>query len=203
MKLLNVTLIAFILFFTFACSFDDEVRMYVSLDSNGDMEEVDPVNSSYALGWSLRAENFNPPNNYTYRRTDKYAASGSYSAMLKADEVDSPDEFWYLIQEIDIQDIPLGAELTLRIKVKTVNLQGKGFEVAMYGQHEFEPHSGIYRSSYEVTKQVSGDNDWEEYVMQIPAFPSNLRNLNVLLILSPNTTGEVYFDDLKLGYVSR
>ena len=83
----------FLFFGLTACSFDDELGLYVSLDLNGDMEEVDPVNANYALGWQLRAENFNPPNNYTYRRTDKYAASGNYSVMLKADEVDSPDEF--------------------------------------------------------------------------------------------------------------
>ncbi len=186
-----------------ACTIDEEVGLYVGLDLNGDMEEVDPVNENYALGWTLRAANFNPPNNYTYRRTDAYAASGSYSIMLKAEEVDSPDEFWYLLQEIEALDIPVGVPLSLSVKVKTVNLQGQGFEIALSGQHEYEQFSGIYRSSYEVTRQVSGDTDWTEYTLDVPAFPNNIRQLNILLVLSPNTTGEVYFDDLRIGYLNR
>ncbi len=187
----------------FSCGADDYTSLKARVELNGDMEEADPVNANYALGWTLRAANFNAPNNYTYRRTDAFAASGQYSSMLKADDIDSPDEFWYLLQEIEPTDIPVGAPVSLSVKVKTVDLSGNGFEIALSGTHEFEPFSGIYRSSFDFTRHVQGDNDWQEYTLEVPAFPANMNRLRILLIISPNTTGEVYFDDVRLHYTTR
>jgi hypothetical protein len=172
----------------------------VELSSNGDMEAVDPVNPNYAEDWSVRAANFHPPNNYTYRRTDAYSASGDYSVMLKASDVDSENEFWYLVQEIDATEIPVGVKLEMSVKVRTAGLQGSGFEVALSGRNEYEQGTGLYRSSFDMTRQVSGNTDWEEYTLTVESFPESIQQLEIYLIISPNTVGEVYFDDLRLVY---
>lgn len=165
---------------------------------NGSMEEVSPVNPEQAKGWAVLAQNFNPPNNYVYERTSRHAFEGSYSAMLSAQTIDSPDEFWYLVQVIDGPALRAGSRLQLSAMVRTDNLRGRGFEVILRGVHAFNPQGGFYMSTASQTRNVQGSNDWRRYQLEVARVPEGISQLEIFLMISPGTTGDLYFDDVRL-----
>ncbi len=198
---LRISLAGLVLLAVYSCAIDaDSIGKINTLEINGGMEDASASDPNIAEGWALRFYNQQGKDNFKYERTDRFSSNGQYSSMLKVDAIASPDEFWYLAQELKDTELLPGSAVELSVKVKTVNLQGNGFEIALQGHHRFNQDLGFYRSSYDVTQEVSGDNDWTEYKINIYSFPENINGMDIYLIMSPNTTGELYFDEVSLKF---
>ena len=47
---------------------------------------------------------------------------------------------------------------------------------------------------------ITGTFDWKEQSIKMTKVGENIKSLTVYLVYLPNTTGEVYFDDISLTY---
>ena len=95
--------------------------------------------------------------------------------------------------------IPAGAKLTMKVKIKTVNIQGNGIALGMGGN---QGASGNYISTFYTSTEgktsIVGNNDFKEYSLTFDSFPTNTTSMYVLLFFLPKTTGTVYYDDVSL-----
>ena len=94
--------------------------------------------------------------------------------------------------------IPTGAKLTLKAKIKTVNLQGKGVSLAMIGYQSFRNDvKTVFSTSTEKTP-ITGTSEFKEYTATLDQYPGNIDYISIYLFYLPKTTGVAYFDDITL-----
>ena len=163
---------------------------------NGDMEINNQIETNLPSGWNDRVAGFVSPNNYDFFHTDTFAID-SLSARINGYDIDNQNEYGYLLQRIEAPNIPPAALVRIRGKVKTDDLFGNGFNMMIYG---FGVNGNLIFGVETVneTRFVRGDTDWTEYTSSIASFPAGLDQIEVRLAIGPNTTGDVYFDDIVI-----
>src|SRR6185436_3602573 len=94
--------------------------------------------------------------------------------------------------------IPHGKNITLKAKIKG-NLTGIGASIAIRGDIESPADGGAEQfATTQDQTPITGSSDWQDYSVTLVNINSNIKTITVYLLLLPNTTGEVYFDDLSL-----
>ena len=176
-------------------------------DGNGVEPPKDPpvvqllLNTSIEEGsgspdyWNSGEEGPQPGNDYAFEWSASESNSGSRSLMISLDTSVDASAFAHWSQSID-SDIPHGEELTLKASVKT-NLtgQGAGFMVRV------DDSSGpVAWATTQGQVSISGVRDWHVEGTTLNTVPEGATDIWVFLMIFPNTTGSIYFDDVKLTY---
>ncbi|WP_338876248.1 hypothetical protein WBJ53_11405 [Spirosoma sp. SC4-14] len=172
----------------------NDVQPQLNLIQNGDMEASPWNDWGFGFGSNLNSN----PNNYTTEYTTEAASSPTHSIKLKCDAVKNDTTFSYLYQRLLGGTISTGAKLTLKIKIKTVNVQGNGISVAMRGDNIAAGKSTFFTTT-QGTTVISGSSDaFTEYTVRLDSFPANTDYLYIFLVFLPKTTGTAYMDDASL-----
>jgi hypothetical protein len=137
---------------------------------------------------------------FTLAWTDQESSSPENSLLISRNTLNIT-EFSYWCQTI-YDNIPIGKTVTLKVKIKG-NLTGDGVSIAIRGDDESAPVQFVtteYFPKNPGSFNITGTFDWKEYSIQLPKIDTSVKSLLVYLIYLPNTTGNVYFDDISLTY---
>jgi hypothetical protein len=145
--------------------------------------------------WSSAEVGPQPGNDYTFEWSVSEAHSGSHSLLIKLNAVSDHDAFAYWNQLIDT-NIPHGKKLALRATVKT-SLAGQGVGIMVRGDDASGP--SVWATTQGAVS-ITGVHDWYAVSTTLGNVPAGITKLWVFLMLFPNSTGSVYFDDIELTY---
>lgn len=167
----------------------DEVQP-VQMVSGGDVE----TGSTSPNGWWFSTGQ----NNYNVTWTEEQSFSPKKSLKMSTQTLNS-DNFAFWAQTIST-NIPVGKDVTLKVKVKS-NLTGQGISIVLRGDDSTYPDGSAEQFvTTQGTIPISGIFDWKEQSIKMTKVGENIKSLTVYLVYLPNTTGEVYFDDISLTY---
>ncbi|AUD04148.1 hypothetical protein [Spirosoma pollinicola] len=142
------------------------------------------------------------PTSYTVDYSTEAASSPTHSIKVSCSAAPSDSTYQLFQQSLTTSStpIPTGAKLTLKAKIKTVNMQGEGISMAMGG---YKGVNDNYASAFFTETRgkvaITGTNDFKEYTLTFDSFPANTQNLYVIFFFLPKTTGTVYYDDVTLS----
>jgi hypothetical protein len=142
-------------------------------------------------GW-WRKDN---PNLYFWTKGIAHTFERSLKIYSKTDI----NDFSFWTQTIS-RNIPVGKILTLKVFIKTENMEGDGAAIAIRGD-DFTSPSGnaeIFKTTQGIQK-ITGTNDWKEYSVKMDKpISETIKSITIYLIRLNNTKGDVYFDDISL-----
>ena len=163
----------------------------INIIVNGDME----TGSSTPIGWTYYSGTTGVPGEWA----DKVSRSPSRSLHTSAAVATANYTGLWFQQKCG--DIPHGKTLVLKAMVKG-NLAGAGVSVALRGDDDdLSTPSADQWASTEGNTPITGTFDWKEYRVEFSEVEQTISCLRVFLIYLPNTSGEVYFDDVSLTYL--
>lgn len=170
-----------------------DVQPQTQLLPNEDLEQ-DP-----AKQWSLafRDNLISNPNKYKGEYSTEAAASGTHSLKISCDTIRNDTTHCYFYQYITPGSLATGAKLTLKTKVKTVNLQGKGLTIVLFGNKTYNLSSKVVFSA-STPVLAKGTTDFTEYSVVLDKYPGGVDEIYVALFYEAKTTGKAYFDDIFL-----
>jgi hypothetical protein len=163
----------------------------VQILSNSSVED----GSSSPTAWSNGTEGPQPGNDYVFRWSASEAQSGSRSLMIRLDAVADANAFAHWNQTIDT-NIPHGKKLVLKATVKT-DLSGGGAGFMVRADDDSGPVTWATTQGH---VSITGVGDWRTESTTLATVPDGVTELWVFLMLFPNTTGTIYFDDIELTY---
>lgn len=172
---------------------------------NDDAENPDViqllVNSSVEAGSSNPNKWYvGPEGDYQTSWTSEHSFTGDKSLLIASDNDVGKFTYWY--QRI-VEDIPHGQRLKLSsmIKLDKVDPNGEGVAIAVRGDDENQKRVFFYTTQGDIP--IRGDEDWQEYFVEMKSnITEDVSTIYVFLILSDNTFGTVYFDDIKLETIN-
>jgi len=141
------------------------------------------------------------PSTYTVDYSTEAATSPVHSVKVSCDAVKSDSTYQILERVVYTRDVPIpeGAKLTMKVKIKTANVQGNGISFLFGG---FWYINGVvvnnFTSSTEGKVSIKGSNEFTEYTLTCDSAPKDLYAVYVDLIYLPKTTGTAYYDDMSL-----
>jgi hypothetical protein len=110
----------------------------------------------------------------------------------------SPD-FAFWAQTINT-DLPIGKSVTLKAKVKG-KMTGGGISLVIRGDNTSQPSgTGEQFVTTQGISPISGTFDWTDFSVKLPSVDATTQSLTIYLVYLPNSTGEVYFDDISLTF---
>lgn len=167
---------------------------------NGDFE-ANPFTQIPLWHSAILKNSKTAPSTYTVDYSTEAATSPLHSIKVNCDAVKSDSTYQVLERVVYTSDvsIPQGAKLTMKVKIKTVNMQGNGISFLFGG---FNYVNGVvvtnFKSSTEGKVSITGSNEFKEYTLTFDSAPKNLYAVYVDLIYLPKTTGTAYYDDVSL-----
>jgi len=170
-----------------ACACNEDGEISGQLITNGDVES----GSGHPYGWWKNDGN----GMYNVEWTDELSYSPKKSLKISTQVADT-SEFAIWGQTIPF-NIPNGSAVRLNAKVKG-NLSGDGAAIAMRGDNEEGSSEQFVTTQNSVL--INGQFDWTEYHVKFDEVEAGTMEIHVFLIYLPNTTGEVYFDDISLTF---
>ena len=178
-----------LLFFTISCDKDDE-SSGTNFLSNGDIE-----NGQQDWG-SNTSDSFNA-NKYKFGVSNDVSCSGKSSLFISSDSTKNNGAFANYVQSFPASSFKSGDNLTLTVNVKGENLKGEGVSIAFRGNK-----NGVVQPTFFKTTQgfnpLNGTFDCKEVKVTLNPYLGDSDIISVFLIMLPNTTGKVYFDDIFL-----
>lgn len=160
------------------------------LISNSDVE----VGSLTPNGWWF----FTGEGKYNVTWTDTESFSPRKSLKISTQTAEST-EFAFWAQTINT-NLPTGKSVTLKVKVKG-NMTGVGISLVIRGDDTSNPSGAAEQIvSTEGTSPISGTFDWTDYSIKLGNVEVSTQSITIYLVYLPNTTGEVYFDDISLTF---
>jgi hypothetical protein len=176
-----------ILMLSLGCGKDDdatpqELLLNLDLESGG----------TQPSGWWIGVEG-----DYTLTWTAEESNSPSKSLKIAADQpVLTSLAFWG-------QTIPNavsnGHDVILSVKIKCKNVVGQGIAIAVRGDDTTTIAGAAEQfASTEGSTKIGGTFDWTTYTVKLTKVKQEMRTLSIFLMMLPNTTGTVYFDDTSL-----
>lgn len=169
----------------------EDAQPEVTLVMNGNFEQK---LQNWAIGDNPSDQNNNSVYDMGY--TDEAASSPKYSIKISCNEIKNDSAFSYFVQSnISTRNIAVGAKLTLKAKIKTVNLEGNGVSIAIRGDNK---GSLVFFTTSEGKTPILGTKDFTEYSMVLNSYPVGIDNLMIFLVYLPETTGTAFFDDVTL-----
>jgi hypothetical protein len=145
--------------------------------------------------WSFSEAGTPPGNDYLFEWSEAESHSGSRSLMIGLGSVQHGGAFAHWNQSID-SGIPHGKKLTLEVAVKTL-LSGAGAGFMVRVDDENGP---VTWATTQGVTEITGVEDWRVFSTSLESVPGEVTKIWVFLILFPNTTGTVFFDDIELTY---
>ena len=135
---------------------------------------------------------------YNVTWTDTESFSPSKSLKISTQTADHTD-FAAWGQTINT-NLPTGKSVTLKVKVKG-NMTGVGISLVIRGDDTPNPSGNAEQFiTTQVSLPISGTFDWTDYSVTLDHVDASTRSLIVYLVYLPDTTGEVYFDDISLTF---
>jgi hypothetical protein len=125
------------------------------------------------------------------------ASSPSHSLKISQTTVIDPSDYNYWGQTYS-GTIPVGKDLTLKVKIKGDKLTGAGVSIVIRADGATTPN--LQFISTEGVTSISGTFDWKTYTLTLPKLNSDVKYVIIYFIYLPNTTGTVYFDDASLTH---
>lgn len=170
-----------------------DVQPQTQLLPNGDLEQ-DPSKQ-----WFLNFRDNLPgnPNKYKGEYSTEAAASGTHSLKISCDTIRNDTTHCFFLQRISSGSLATGAKLTLKTKVKTVDLKGTGLTIVLFGYKVNNTGSKVVFSTY-VPVPAKGTTDFTEYTVVQDKYPVGVDEIYVALFYEAKTTGKAYFDDIFL-----
>lgn len=177
---------------------DAQPQTIANVLTDGDFET-----SPYST-WASAVNKNSPtqPTSYTVDYSTEASSSPTHSIKVSCKATPN-DSTYHLFQQVlytSSTPIPTGAKLTLKAKIKTVNIQGNGISIAMGGNKGVNDN---YASAFYTESQgkiaITGTNDFKEYTLTFDSFPANTYSFYVLFFFLPKTTGTAYYDDVTLS----
>ncbi len=130
---------------------------------------------------------------FTVNQTNEKYLSPTNSVRIIKTVID-PDTA--LVIGKSIQDpIPVGRDLTLEVAIKADNLEGRGISLVIRCDN---PTTMKQFVTTEFTVPIKGTFDWTKFSVRLLNVQADISNVIIFLIYMDNTTGTVYFDDIKL-----
>lgn len=200
MKTNLILLLLTALCFTFSCKNEDDNGGPI----NPDPEPTGPivVNNAgfedFPTGWPDGWWHRNEP--YKVEWTDEEAFSGSHSVTIQSDTLIDDFNFW---GQTITENIQTGKKLRLRVNIKTVNIEGEGASIVIRGDNTPTPEgSAELFISTQGSLYIGGTHNWKEYSVELEdSISAAIQSITVYMVLLPNTTGQIYFDDIILEYL--
>lgn len=121
-------------------------------------------------------------------------SSADHSLAIPSNGTSTGFSYWYY--RWSPQDIEVGAELVLKLKIKAEGLTGDGAYFAFRADIEGEEYPVFFYTTQ--GEPALGTTDFKEYSVKVNYFPSMIEQLNIFLILDGSSTGTVYFDDIQV-----
>ena len=130
---------------------------------------------------------------------EQEASSGSRSLQIQ--KISDETEVWGYWAQIFQGDIPHGKNIELSAMIKGNDIQGTGISISVRADRE-----GLASSEGQfVTTQgnipINGTFDWKNERIVLNDLKTDVSRILVFLIYLPETTGEIYFDDVTLSVV--
>ena len=130
-------------------------------------------------------------------RTEEDSFSPSHSLKISKAIIDTAQaHFWVWYNEYK-GEMPFGQDLTLTAKIKGVDLLGPGASIVIRCDRVTQL---LQFETTENSTNISGSFDWSTYTLNLSDLQSDVTIIRVYLILLPETTGTVYFDDITLTH---
>jgi hypothetical protein len=170
-----------------------DVQPETQLLLNSDLEQ-DPSKQWFL---AFRDNLISNPNKYRGEYTTEAAASGTHSLKISCDTIRNDTTHCYFYQSINPVSVAVGAKLTLKTKVKTVNLQGKGLTIVLFGYKVNSTGSKVTFSTY-TPIPAKGTTDFTEYTVVQDKYLGDAYEIYMALFYEAKTTGKAYFDDIYL-----
>ena len=126
----------------------------------------------------------------------------SSSHSLKVSCATSDSGNWGYWCQVVTDNLPIGSKPILKAYIKTDSLNGEGASIAIRGDDTTTPegYAEVFTSTGD-SIPIQGTMDWTLFSIQLnEVVPSDIESITVYLILLPNTSGDVYFDDITLTY---
>lgn len=184
-----------------ACKKEDtqpQTQTIANVLTNGDFEKAPYQDWTNNTGKNSTTS----PTSYSVTYSSEAASSPSHSIKVTclAAPNDSTYQFMEQILYTANTPIPAGAKLTMKVKIKTVNIQGNGISLAIGGNYGASAkYASAFYTSTEGKISITGTNDFKEYSLTLDSFPADATSLYVLLFFLPKTTGTAYYDDVSLS----
>lgn len=157
---------------------------------NGSVEK----GSARPEGWTFD----NGQNKYEVVWTNQESFSPTRSLKISTKVADA-SSFSFWAQTIS-DSLPTGKSVTLKVKIKS-NLTGQGSAIALRGDNALDLSGSAEQFATTAGSiSITGVFDWKEYKVKLDKVEATTFSLSVFLLYLPNTTGEVYFDDIELVY---
>ncbi|GAB4017231.1 hypothetical protein GCM10028808_48170 [Spirosoma migulaei] len=182
-----------------SCKKDDAQPVQIANVLTGGDFETSPYST-----WrtDVNKNNTTRPTSYTVDYSTEAASSPTHSIKVSCNAAPS-DSTYQLFQQFfytSSTPIPTGAKLTLKAKIKTVNMQGEGISMAMGGNKGVnDNYASAFFTESRGKVSITGTNDFKEYTITFDSFPANTYSFYVLFFFLPKTTGTAYYDDVSLS----
>lgn len=136
----------------------------------------------------------NNDNNRTASRTNELSNGAGFSLKIKGESMVNENgfSFWRLIIPPDVK---VGSQLEAKAKIKTENISGRGIVLSIRGDNNQSDNFPFIRSTSEEIKDTQG---FKEYSVTLDYYPTGVDEIRIYLVMSSQTTGTVYFDDIQL-----
>ncbi|MGB3589726.1 MAG: hypothetical protein WBA23_24475 [Tunicatimonas sp.] len=167
---------------TFSCKEEEDDTINLLLNSNVERGTDAPNDWFFSDGQEQYVVDLSTEEAYSPQKSLKISSQ---------DKIE--DDFALWAQSIR-RDIPFGRNLTLRAKIKG-NLSGQGVSIAIRTD---KSNDRLQFATTQGDTTINGEFDWTEYSVNLNDVSSETDNILVYLIYLPETSGEVYFDDITL-----
>ena len=107
----------------------------------------------------------------------------------------APSKFSYWKFELSPNGIKQSTRLTLEVNVKVDHISNDGVYVAIRGDSDTK---NIFFNTTQGTTKINGTSTFVKYSVEVPYYVDTVKKIYVFLTLDDNTTGSVYFDDIKI-----
>ena len=146
--------------------------------------------------WSFVAVPSNNPNGYAGTWTDEHVVSPGYALRTNHEgELVDGGSFAYWRQTVSAPSYPLGARLSLKGEIRLNGIDGTGVALTVRANTTDSEAVLLFTTFNLLT--ITGSHDFTQYMLDID-YPEGFDSITVFLILTGNTTGTVYFDDVTL-----
>ncbi|QMW05036.1 hypothetical protein [Spirosoma foliorum] len=182
-----------------SCKKDEAQPMQIANVLTGGDFETSPYST-----WrtDVLKNNTTRPTSYTVDYSTEASSSPTHSIKVSCNL--APNDSTYQLFQQDLftstTPIPTGAKLTLKVKIKTVNIQGNGISIAIGGNLGVnDNYAPAFYTSTEGKTSITGTNDFKEYTITFDSFPAKTYSYYALIFFLPKTTGTAYYDDVSLS----
>jgi hypothetical protein len=120
-------------------------------------------------------------------------SSPSYSLAIQS--IASSSGFSYWQYNFMPENIEVGSDLLLKVKVKATGLTNGG---AYLYFNAFVDNEVVFVYTTKGKDISIGTHDFKEYTIKVNYFPEKVTELNIFLVLDGTSSGSVNFDDIQL-----